>query len=141
MAGTPPPPPHDTGLAEDSAEDGEEQVDPKHAVLGDPIIGNEGILLDENGCGARTAATMPAPKGMTAAEWARHCVTHLPYCKDCPWCVASRRPNSHHRKANNAERVIPLLVADYCFLEGSTDDDHITVLVMRLYPYRVFFCN
>ena len=44
-----------------------------------------------------------------------------------------------HRRSNEGDRVIPLLVADYCFLKGQGDDDHITVLVMRLYPFRVFF--
>ena len=111
------PPPTDHGTASGSApvEAREERVDPKHARLGEPIIGNEGVLLDEHGPGARLPEVMPAPKGMTAAESARHIITHLPYCANCPWCVASRRPNTQHRSTNNSDRQIPLRVADYCF--------------------------
>ena len=57
----------------------DEAVNPKHALFGEPIIGNEGVLWDEKGPGAIPAIPMPSPKGMTPAAWARHCITHLPY--------------------------------------------------------------
>ena len=71
--------------AADSVEDyeAEARIDPKHAVMGEPIIGKETVLLDEKGFGALIPDIMPAPKGMTAAAWARHCTTHLPYCSSC----------------------------------------------------------
>ena len=111
------PEPHDTGVvAKEEREDGaseEQRVDPKHAALGEPIIGKEGVLLDEHGDGAVTPDVIPAPKGMTPTAWARHCITHLPYCSSCPWCVAAKRPNMPHRRSNESDSVIPLLVADY----------------------------
>ena len=60
MAAPEPPPPHDHGTDVGTELDaGEERVNPKHALLGDPIIGNEGVLLGENGPGARLAESMP----------------------------------------------------------------------------------
>ena len=134
---------HDTGAASSNEEskEAEERINPKHAMVGEKIIGKEDVLLDEHGVGALTPDVMPTPKGMTPAAWARHCITHLPYCCSCPWCVASRRPNMPHRCPNNADRVIPLLVAEYCFLNGQGGGDHITALVMRSYPFRVLFVN
>ena len=140
MAAEPPPESHGTAVGTGSSPRmlGREKLTPHTRTHGRAHHWQRGVLLVEKGLGANMAEVMPAPKGMTPAEWARHCITHLPYCSNCPWRVASRRPNCPHRRSNNSERVSPLLVADYCFLKGSTDDDHITVLVMRLYPYRVF---
>ena len=132
--------PHDAGAApagEDRVGEEEDRIDPKQAAVCERIIGKEDVLLDEHGFGARLPDVMPAPKGMTAAAWARHCITHLPYCDSCPWCVASRRPNMPHRRSSNSGRTIPLRVADYCSLKGQNDDEHITTLVVRLYPFRV----
>ena len=128
---------HAVGAAPDGEEDGEARINSKHARMGETILGKEDVLLDENGFGAILPDVMPAPKGMTQAAWAKRCITHLPHCKYCPWCVASRRSNMPHRRSNNSDRVIPLLVADYCFLKGQNGDDHIMVLVMRLCPFRV----
>ena len=116
----------------------EEEVDHKEALFGDPIIGEAEQLEDENGPGARPANILPAPKEMTLAEWISHCVTHLPYHPGCPICAATRRPNSHHRLSHENARVVPLLVGDYCFVKSSTDDANITVLVLKLYPYKLF---
>ena len=115
----------------------DDPVNPKHALFGDPIVGVENVILDENGVGARGAQPLPAPKGMTAAAWERHCSTHLPYCSSCPWCVAARRANVQHRPSHEHRREVPLLVGDYCFLKCSDDASNITVLVLRVYPYRI----
>ena len=31
------------------------------------------------------------------------------------------------------------MVADYAFIKDSTDDENITLLVMKLYPFRIVF--
>ena len=56
----------------------EDLVDEKHAKFNDPIIGTEAVTSIGDEPGARDATTLPSPKEMTAVEWARHCVTHLP---------------------------------------------------------------
>ena len=52
--------------------------------------------------------------------------------------MACRRPNTHHR-ASQLQRTIPLLVGDYGFARNAIDQSLITVLVMRLYPYKMYF--
>ena len=74
----------------------------------------------------------------TRAEYARHMLTHLPYRRWCIWCQMARRPNSPHRALPLFSRDIPLLVFDYVF-ENATDEDMVTVLVARIYPYRAIF--
>ena len=119
----------------------EEAVDLKDALFTDPIVGTEQILKDEHGPGALQPRPLPTPPTFTPAQWARHCLTHLPFHSGCPICVACRRPNTHHRQTREAERVIPLLVADYCYVRSTGESELQTVLVMRLYPYKVFFAS
>ena len=120
-------------------EEEEEAVDLKDALFSDPIVGTEQVLQDEHGPGAIAARLLPSPPSFTPAQWARHCLTHLPFHPGCPICVACRRPNSHHRQTHECERVIPLLVADYCYVKSTGDEQLQTVLVMRLYPYKIYF--
>ena len=117
----------------------DEFVDMKDAVTNDPIVGTESVTLTEHGPGARVPAALPSPQRMTPAEEARHWLTHMPYHPGCELCVQCRRPNSHHRTSLQDSRSIPLLVGDYCFPKGQQDDETITVLVLKLYPYKLFF--
>ena len=82
----------------------------KIAVLGDMIVGEEAVTLDERGQGALAARVLPSPKEPTQAAIDRHNITHLPYESWCPICVSSRRPNDHHRLCMDQSRQIPLLV-------------------------------
>ena len=91
----------------------DDPVEQDKAFFGDPIIGHDVVYDPEKGPGALLADILPAPKGMTPAAWARHCVTHLPYDPTCPYCVACRRPSSHHRATHEADRTVPQLVGDY----------------------------
>ena len=116
-------------------------VDKKHVAIGEHIIGEDVLLDPDSGPGALQPIALPAPKGMTPAAWAKHCLTHLPYDANCPFCVACRRANSHHRTSHESERQIPLLVADYCIIKESSDTENITILVMRLYPYKNFLAR
>ena len=114
-------------------------VDLKQALFNDPIVGEGQTLLDENGPGAIQPKPLATPPSMTPLERAIHNLTHLPYHPGCPICVSTRRPNSHHRNSHEHLRTIPLLVADYCFVKTTGDVKLQTILVLRLYPYRLFY--
>ena len=92
-------------------------VDSKHAVMDDPIVGHSGILLDENGPAARQATPLASPPTMTPLEKEIHDLTHLPFDPACPICMATRSPNLMHLPSHGHLRVVPLLVADYCFMK------------------------
>ena len=121
--------------------DEDEEVDMKRACLSEPIVGHHPVALDENGPGALEPRPLPSPRSMTPAQRALHNLTHLPFGSGCPLCVSTRSANLPHLSAHEHLRVIPLLVADYCFMRISGDKDLQTVLVMRLYPYKLFFAS
>ena len=114
-------------------------MDLKDAMCHDPIVGVEQVVETEHGPGAREALALPSPPTVTPAQGAAHCLTNLPFHPGCPICVACRRPNTHHRQAHESERVIPLLVADYCYVKATGGETLQTMLVMRVYPYKRFF--
>ena len=95
----------DGGAEPDTANEGKEEIGEEEdepvnldeGLFQEPIVGTEEILHDENGPGARTPASLPSPPSFTPAQWARHCLTHLPYHSGCPICVACRRPNIAQR--------------------------------------------
>ena len=108
--------------AENDEVDAEPAVDLGHAQFKDPIVGTEEVLAHANGDFALPATPLKSPQIMTQAEWEKHCATHLPYHPGCPWCVAARRPNVQHRPSHVHERVISLLVAEYCYLKCEDDE-------------------
>ena len=128
-------------VVETGAED-DEEVDPKLAVLGEPIVGVERIVYDEDtGPGAIPARPLPTPRSMTEAQRAIHDLTHLPYDPGCEICVSNRRPNTQHRNLrHDDQRTIPLMVGDYCFPKHAEDTDTLTVLVVRVFPYKLMMC-
>ena len=121
--------------------DEDEVVDSGMAALGDPIVGVDRVVYDDTtGPGALAAKPLSSPKSMTALQRAIHDLTHLPYHPGCEICVSCRRPNTQHRSLKNSERDVPLMVGDYCFPKHSEDVDPLTVLVIRVYPYKLFLC-
>ena len=56
-------------------------------------------------CVPGSVEVIPEPKEPTPAERARHMLTHLPYCSWCPYCVAGRRPNTHHRRVSTGQSL------------------------------------
>ena len=116
----------------------EEEVDFSRAMLDDPIIGVEAVTEDEHGPGARRARPLPIPKPMSPSEKEVHDLTHLPMDNRCDICRATRGLNAQHRASHEETRVIPLLVADCCFVKYSNSSSMRTILVMRLSPYRLF---
>lgn len=115
-----------------------EDVDFSKAMLDDPIVGVE-VISDEQGPGARRARPLPVPKPMSPTEREIHDLTHLPMDLRCEICRLTRGLNAQHRATSEETRVIPLLVADYCFVKYNNSPALRTILVMRLYPYRLFF--
>ena len=85
---------------------------------------------------AQTPVGKPSPDTPTAEEVALHWLTHIPYRSWCRWCVSGKCRNAAHRQLPEHSREVPLLVADYCFLRDSRDEDVLTCFVGRLYPSR-----
>ena len=57
----------------------EEEADPKMAGLGEPTVGVERVVYDdETGAGAIPAKPLPTAKSMSIAQRAEHDLTHLP---------------------------------------------------------------
>ena len=81
----------------------EEDVNPKLAVIGEPIVGMEVVTWEEGkGPGALPARPLSSPKEMTTAQRRIHDITHLPYDPGCAICVSCRRPNDHHRASKES---------------------------------------
>ena len=111
----------------------DDEVKDEDADLDSVIVGKEPAPKKQPGM-----APLPLPKLMTPAEFARHRLTHVPYHPGCPFCIMGRRPNSHHRRRRSKPRTIPHVVADYGFLR-SNDDDLITILVVYIRHWRIYF--
>ena len=117
----------------------EEELIPKSVAVDDPIVGESMVTLDEHGPGAIEPKVMSAPKELTPHQKARHFISHLPYDPSCEICVACRRPNDPHSLSHESSRTIPLLVGDFGYMRDSKDDDNATILVLKLYPFRLNF--
>ena len=106
-------------------------------LLGEPIVGNESATLTEHGPGALDPRVIPSPKSMTAAQRAKHDIAHLPYDPSCEICVQCRRANVPHQLSTSDSREIPLVVGDYGFIRDSMDQDMVTTLVLKVYPFKI----
>ena len=49
------------------------------ALLAEPIVGVERVIMDANGQGALPADPVPSPRPMTPGQKAIHDLTHLPF--------------------------------------------------------------
>ena len=117
---------------------GEDQDDDTNlTLLDDPIVGVEAVISDHRGPGARRVGPLPTPKRMSPAQKEQHDLAHLPFDEGCEICVATRGLNAQHRMSSEICRTIPLLVADYCVLRWHSSTVLRTLLVMRLYPYKL----
>ena len=81
---------------------------------------------------------IPAPKDTSAAEREKHFASgHLPYDPRFKICISCKRPNVPHNQSHESTRTIPLLVGDYGFIKDGTDDENATVLVLKLWPFKL----
>lgn len=85
---------------------------------------------------AQAPVGIPSPGQPVAIEIAFHWLTHLPYRSWCKWCVSAKRRNAQHHSLPGRLKRYSLLVADYCFVRDSRDDDVFTRFVGRLCPSR-----
>lgn len=89
------------------------------------VLFDEQIVGVENRKDARCKGRirpLAGPKDMTAEQWARHCLTHLPYNAACPFCVAGKRANTP-RRTSPTDRTLPMLHTDYGHSRDSLSDD------------------
>ena len=96
----------DTDSVAAAQEEIEEDVDMKLALPSDPIVGVD-VIHGQHGPGAISPKPLSTPSSMTAAQWAIHKISHLPYHPGCPICAATRRPNSMHLSTHEHLRVAP----------------------------------
>ena len=111
------------------------------AILNDPIVGREMTIMDDKGPGALAARPLPSPQLPSAEAIARHYLTHMPFASWCPFCVAFRKPNDHHRKSQHDGREIPLMVAEYAFVRNSQDVVFIKTLGCEMVPISPLLCH
>lgn len=119
---------------EDDASDFD-KVTGKDVVDGDPIVGKHPEIE-----GPSKPVPRKCQKEMTSEEFAQHCVTHIPYNESCPYCVAGKKPNWHHRKSSS-HRKVPFLCADYGFSTEAATQDVIPILVVYVRPWRNYFAT
>ena len=118
----------------------EEPVDESRILEADGFNGEKMEMSEDAEPGhhaeARPAKSPSTPKLPSAKEIAMHNLTHAIYRSWCPFCVAGRRSNSPHRRSNE-ERTIPLLSGDFAFIRTTSDDECLTVFVVKVVPQRV----
>ena len=118
-------------------DDGWESIGASHIQ---PAMNTDGNMVDDvvdidDDTVVQNAKAMPEPILPSQAVVDAHNLTHWPYRSWCPHCVAARRPNTHHRRnPSSARRMVPLLVADYCFVRDNDDKQLCKVLVCKLEP-------
>ena len=131
--------------AEDVVEGVEESWQDLPADLADDLVCgecNEGdeVIQDDSGERSQVPRGLPEPKPPSAEAQRRHNLTHWPYANWCPHCIMGSRNNTPHPQSRNGEdRLVPLLVLDYCFIRNAQDQDLVTLLVGKLYPCRRTF--
>ena len=114
----------------------------------DDVVRKEDVVFDEPIVGHRpTSITDPAPrplvtppKDMSEREFAEHCLTHLPYCPSCQYCVAGKRNNVLHFRSPGG-RKIPFVAADYGFLTMRDADEVIPFICVYVKPWRIYFAS
>ena len=71
----------------------------------------EDVIDVDDGVEAQMPRGIPSPPEPSAAEVARHNLTHFPYRSWCPHCLACRRPNAPHRQSkSSSSRKVPFSV-------------------------------
>ena len=98
--------------------------------------------IDQGNGESREQKAEKTPKAPTREEYEAHRLAHYPYRSWCPHCVASRRPNSHHRRAHpRSARSVPRFCADDAFVKDSQDDALVTILASKLHPSQSVFAS
>ena len=138
--------PHAASSTEGAAQPGDEDESARGAVHKEEEVDlrqvqHKDVIEGVEQRAGPIALPLPTPPSMTPAEREHHNLTHQPPHRGCPICAANRTPNIKHGPSHEHERLIPLLVGDYCFLRSIQDRPLVPCLVMRLYPYKIFFAT
>ena len=104
-------------------------------------VEDSGLDADGDDVRAQRPRALPGVPVPSAAEVARHNLTHIPLRSWCRICVMCRRHNLPHRRLPPFDRSLPLFVLDYCVVRDSRGEDLLTLCVGRLYPYRAIFAT
>ena len=109
----------------------------------DSPVEQDDLISAEDGMVCLRTQALPQPLVPTKAQIEAHEVGgHLPYRNWCRWCVMARRRNSQHRsQPNPSRRALPLMVADYCFMRDSTDEELCKTLVAKVYPAKALLAT
>ena len=121
-----------TGIAED------EIANPTHAQMNDPSVGVEKILYDQHGPGALDPVPLRSLASLAAAQRETHNLTHPPPHPGCPFCAQNRTLKMGQSPSHESQRVVPLLVWDYCVFKSTGDAVIQACLALLLYPYSLF---
>lgn len=124
----------------DDLKDAPVMADPLDDFACKPCNGDDDEVQDDEGNSFQVPRGIPEPKPPSVEAQRRHNLTHWPYASWCPHCIMGRRNNTpHFQSRGGAERSLPLLVLDYCFIRNAADQDLVTLLVGKLYPFRRTF--
>ena len=125
----------------DNVGDAPIDADPLESFICKPCGGDDEVQDDE-GNGFQLPKGLPEPKPPSVEAQRRHNLTHWPCASWCPHCMMGAQNNTPHVQARGgADRSLPLLVLDYCFIRNASDQDLVTLFVGKLYPYkRAFAC-
>ena len=127
----------DSAAADGQAPDAYDRMLPgQQHVDAEPIVGKDHSLPPPPQTHANPRP-LRAPKQPTAAERARHRITHLPYADWCPYCIAGKRPNSPHRRLKTSDEM-PLLSGDYGFF-GDGSNVQCTFLAIVVRPFGAYW--
>ena len=72
-----------------------ELVDMKDALPSEPIVGVERVIMDQHGPGAVAPKALSSPQGMTAAQWEKHKLAHLPLPSWMPYLQGYAHTKCH----------------------------------------------
>ena len=68
-----------------------------------------GVCSEQDEPLVKKPTALPEVKAPSAKEFAEHCLTHLPYRRWCPYCVAAEMPNVAHRSLPAFSKRFPYL--------------------------------
>ena len=80
---------------------------------------------------ARRAKKSRDPGAPSRAEVEAHEATHPPFCIWCEVCVAGRRDNPAHLRVPREPGGVPEVGFDYAFIRRETEEETVTLLVMK----------
>ena len=102
----------------------------------DELLGVGDLLVNEDGevYESTHPRMLSAPSPPSKQEAQEHALTHLPFRSWCPFCVKGKSKASPHLVGHDcAEKTVPLVAFDYCFMgdRADTEHDNINILAGR----------